>query len=274
MKVKDHFLSGETFEIKEIKPGVLKTMDLPQDLSGYYDSDRYISHHQDSRNLRTFVYRQVQKKNLGYKLKILQRFLPGKSKVLDYGCGAGEFLKFIENIYDAEGYEPSEAARASAKHKLKSATVYPTLPSDTHYDAITLWHVLEHIEDQEDKLGYLYRHLNDEGLLIIAVPNYNSYDAEYYQENWAAYDVPRHIYHFSQKGLRETLPQDKWELLDTLPLYFDAYYISMISEKYKKTPLFWLRGLLMGAISNFKARKTREYSSLIYVFKKKKKSDF
>ena len=136
-------------------------------------------------------------------------------------------------------------------------------------DAITLWHVLEHIENQEDTLNLFYSKLKTNGLLIIAVPNHTSYDAQRYKEYWAAYDVPRHLYHFSKSGMQKLMNNAKWKIKYIKPLLLDSFYISMLSEKYKKSPLFWLKGFIYGAISNFKALKNDEFSSLIYIIEKK-----
>src|SRR5690606_8649038 len=133
----------------------------------------------------------------------------------------------------------------------------------------TLWHVLEHIDNQDDILNLFHNKLKPNGLLIIAVPNHTSYDAKRYKEFWAAYDVPRHIYHFSKNGMGILMNNEKWNLKYTRPLLLDSFYISILSEKYKKSPIFWLKGFIFGAISNFKAVKTGEFSSLIYVTGKK-----
>ena len=137
-----------------------------------------------------------------------------------------------------------------------------------------MWHVLEHIPNQDEILNLIAQKLKPNGLLVIAVPNHTSYDAKKYGEYWAAYDVPRHIYHFSKSGMERLMKNKKWNLKYTRPLLFDAFYISMLSEKYKKNPIFWLSGFIYGAISNFKAIKTGEFSSLIYVIRKNEKIDF
>lgn len=135
-------------------------------------------------------------------------------------------------------------------------------------DVITLWHVFEHIENQEEILSQFYQKLKANGKLIIAVPNHTSYDGQKYKEFWAAYDVPRHIYHFSKKGMLQLMNNENWKVEKIAPLLLDSFYISMLSEKYKKNPLFWLFGGIHGAISNFKALKTGEFSSLIYIIGK------
>lgn len=272
MQVKDHFLSKETFKLVETDiPGILKTTPIPSELARYYESKEYISHHQDSGSLKEKVYKYLQKINLNFKRNILAKELPLNANVLDYGCGAGEFLKFIEADFTTFGFEPSAAAREMAKLKFTKTKVISDLAlvPDHSLDAITLWHVLEHIENQDDILDAFYNKLKTNGLLVIAVPNYTSYDAIKYKEFWAAYDVPRHIYHFSKAGMGILMNNENWNLKYTRPLLLDAFYISMLSEKYKKSPVFWLKGFIFGAISNFKAVKSGEFSSVIYVVQKR-----
>ncbi len=272
MKVKDYFLSKQIFELKETEiPGVLKTSPIPEDLDKYYESPDYISHNQDQGGLKEKLYKQFQKLNLNFKRNLLAKELPKRANVLDYGCGAGEFLKFIEDDFTTFGYEPSVIARNYAEKKLSRTKLISDLNEieDNYLDAITLWHVFEHIEDQDVKLESFYNKLKHNGLLIIAVPNHSSYDAQKYKQFWAAYDVPRHIFHFSKSGMEKMMNNNKWIIKYTRPLLFDAFYISMLSEKYKKSPLFWLKGFIFGAISNFKASKSGEFSSVIYVIQKK-----
>lgn len=271
MKIKDHFLTGEIFELKDDKiEGIKKTFPIPENLDRYYNSEDYISHHQDSNNLRTKIYKIFQHFNLNYKYNIVAKNTYKDAAILDYGCGAGDFLKVLENDFVTFGYEPNDSAlQAAALKNNKTAFVDDISKIENNtLQAITLWHVLEHIENLQDTIKIFHNKLTDNGLLIIAVPNHLSYDAKKYKENWAAYDVPRHIWHFSQIGISNLL-KENWILQETKPLILDAYYISLISEKYKKNPLFWLSGLFYGTISNLKSLKSGEFSSLIYIFRKK-----
>lgn len=273
MKIKDHFLSQETFEIKETEiTGVFKTTPLPSNISKYYESENYISHHQDSGSLKENIYKFLQSFNLKYKKTILLDRIKKGSKVLDYGCGAGEFVKFIENDFETFGYEPNFEAKKAAINKTKKSKIISDLSSieNQSLDAITLWHVFEHIENQSEILVQFYSKLKPKGLLIIAVPNPTSYDAKHYKEFWAAYDVPRHVYHFSKNGMQNLISQNPdWNLRKIKPLLLDSYYIAMLSEKYKKSSLFWLKAIFHGTISNVKAILNNEYSSLIYIIEKK-----
>lgn len=298
MKIKDHFLTQEEFELQETNiPGVLKTYPIPENLGKYYESKDYISHHQDSGSLKEQLYKLLQKFNLKYKKSIVQKAFPlspkgGKNAkehhidennnnippsgdggtqklVLDYGCGAGEFVKFISEDFKTFGFEPNENARKFAQQKSPKTTFLssPTLSEieDGSLDLITLWHVFEHIENQSEMLSVFHRKLKPNGKLIIAVPNHTSYDGQKYKAFWAAYDVPRHIFHFSREGMLRLMNNKDWQVENIAPLLLDSYYISILSEKYKKNPLFWLFGGVHGAISNFKALKTGEFSSLIYI---------
>ena len=272
MIVKDHFLSGEEFSLEETEhQGILKTSPLPSNLSKYYESKNYISHHQDEGTLRERIYKIAQNFNLNYKRHIVARQLQKGAKLLDYGCGAGDFLKFIKEDFSVLGYEPNDSAREIAASKIGEDKIISQLEEieDHSLVCITLWHVLEHIENQEDTLKLFHKKLKNNGLLVIAVPNHTSFDAQFYKANWAAYDVPRHVYHFSKAGMQKYFNNTYWKLEKIKPLLLDSYYISIMSEKYKKNPLFWLKGSIVGAISNFKALKTDEFSSLIYLIRKK-----
>lgn len=272
MKVKDHFLTQEEFEIKETTiAGIYKTSPIPENLSKYYDSKDYISHHQDSGSLKEKLYKFLQNFNLNYKRKILVDFVGLNKKILDYGCGAGEFVKYIEKDFVTFGFEPSESAKQYAINKVQQTTIINNLDfiNDGTLDAITLWHVFEHVENQDEMLNKFHSKLKENGVLIIAVPNPTSYDALKYKEFWAAYDVPRHIYHFSKSGMEKLMNNENWKIKKIKPLLLDSFYISMLSEKYQKSAIFWVKGMIFGLISNIKASKTGEYSSLIYIIEKK-----
>lgn len=272
MNLKDNFLTKEQFTLQNTNiDGILKTYPIPSNLSPYYESENYISHHQDKPDLKQKVYKFFQKFNLNYKRNILNSEVGVGTKVLDYGCGAGEFVHFIEKEFTTFGYEPSEQARNFAKQKTQKTTFINTLDEieNASLDAITLWHVFEHIEERDQYLKIFHQKLKKKGILIIAVPNHTSYDAKKYQSFWAAYDVPRHIWHYSKNGMQKLMNTENWKIIKIKPLLLDSFYISILSEKYKKSPLFLIKGFIFGAISNFKALKTDEFSSLIYIIEKK-----
>ncbi len=272
MKIQDHFLTKETFELKETAiPGILKTTPLPSNLSRYYESDQYISHHQDQQSLKEKLYKFLQKFNLNFKRNTIASEAGINISLLDYGCGAGSFLEFMEPEYTTFGFELDQDALQIAKSKAKKTTFINSIDAieDGSLDLITLWHVLEHIENRDEIISKFHAKLKQHGLLIIAVPNHTSYDAQKYKNYWAAYDVPRHIWHFSKKGMQTYFSTPNWNLRKIKPLLLDSFYIGMLSEKYKKSPLFWLKGFIYGGISNFKALKTGEFSSLVYIVEKK-----
>ena len=272
MKIKDHFLTQEIFTIAETSTkGVFRTQNLPANLDPYYESTEYISHHQDSGSLKEKLYKFLQGFNLKYKRNILKEELNFGNSILDYGCGAAEFLKYIEKDFMTFGLEPNEIARNYASQKLSKTKIISEISEieNNSLDAITLWHVFEHIDNQEEMITLFHNKLKVNGLLIIAVPNPTSYDAKRYKEFWAAYDVPRHIYHFTKKGMENLMNNKNWKIKKIKPLLLDSFYISMLSEKYHKSSLYWFKGLVFGAISNFKALKTGEFSSLIYLIEKK-----
>ena len=272
MIIKDHFLSKEDFELQETSiQGIYKTHPIPEKLDRYYESTDYISHYQDEKGLKYKLYKFLQGFNLNFKRNILAKEIHMNAKILDYGFGAGEFLKYIEDDFTTFGFEPNKSAGEFAAKKLSKTQIIDDLNTieNESLHAITLWHVLEHIENQEDILNLFHSKLITNGLLVIAVPNHTSYDAKRYREFWAAYDVPRHIYHFSKSGMQKLMNNERWKIKYIKPLLLDSFYISMLSEKYKKSSLFWLKGFIFGAISNFKALKNDEFSSLIYVIEKK-----
>ncbi|WP_128330203.1 class I SAM-dependent methyltransferase [Apibacter sp. HY039] len=268
MKVKDHFLTKEIFEINKSDKykGVLQTKNIPDNLDKYYDSDDYLSHSKKN-NLKSKIYQFIQKLNENYKLKIISKY-KSEGKILDYGCGDGSFLNFIKkNNFRVEGYEPNIKAKLNAEVKIGKQHIFDNIDSinSNSYDIITLWHVLEHIPNPEEIILKLKSKLNKEGILIIAVPNFESYDAKFYKENWAAWDVPRHLFHYGKKGAINFFTQNGLNVLHTYPLPFDSFYISLISENYAHNPLGILRFPFIGTISNLKGMKDGNYSSVIYI---------
>jgi Uncharacterized protein conserved in bacteria len=175
-------------------------------------------------------------------------------------------------ILKLSGLNQITGARKAAQNKISKAKIIEDIHTieDRSLDAITLWHVFEHIENQNEMLNIFHQKLKEKGLLIIAVPNPTSYDAKHYKEYWAAYDVPRHIYHFSKNGMENLISgKSDWKMRKIKPLILDSYYISMLSEKYKKSPIFWLKAMIYGTISNVKAFFSNEFSSLIYIIEKR-----
>jgi 2-polyprenyl-3-methyl-5-hydroxy-6-metoxy-1,4-benzoquinol methylase len=195
-------------------------------------------------------------------------------KLLDVGCGTGNFLEHMKNHgWQTTGIEPSESAAAKSREK-KIGVIHKSIYElgEQKFDVITLWHVLEHLHEPQQKLETLKNHLTENGTIIIAVPNRESYDAKHYKNHWAAFDVPRHLWHFSQQNMRSILNQTGLRLTNTLPMVLDSFYVSLLSESYRNPKRNKISNIIaaffMGFSSNLKARKTKNYSSLIYIAKK------
>ena len=275
LSLKDYFLTQEPFEIMVCEEcGLLYTTPKPSDekLGDYYKSDDYYSHQENKKGFIPRVYETVKSVNLKHKIAIAtQGKEPGR--LLDIGCGVGDFLHFAEqNGWQCTGAEPSEDASSIAKKRIKAEIMLPKdlekLP-DESFDVITMWHVLEHVSDLQWQVNQLNRLLKKGGRLVIALPNFRSYDAQYYKDKWAAYDVPRHLNHFSQDSIAKIFNINGLVNKPTQKLVWDAFYISFMSEKYRQKRLPLLRGIYRGMISNLKARKSGEWSSLVYVFEKR-----
>ena len=274
LTVKDYSVSGEEFQlIYNDDLEILETSPQPSlgKLPEYYKSDDYISHTDNKRNLFEKIYHFVKFISLKRKLKIINSFSSTTKNLLDFGCGTGDFLRIAQqNNWEVLGIEPNVKARALANEKTNNV-VFETDEliklKPNSFDVITLWHVLEHIPNYQEQFLILKNLLKPNGSLIIAVPNYKSYDAKYYQNFWAAYDVPRHLWHFSKNSIYNLAQRNKMKVIKILPLKFDAYYVSLLSEKYKTGKMNILKSLMVALRSNIKATGTKEYSSLIYILK-------
>lgn len=276
MVVKDNSVSKESFVIVQCENcGFKFTNPRPdeENIGKYYESEDYVSHSNKSTNLTNTAYKLVRNYTIKQKVDLINR-LSEKGKILDYGCGTGNFLEACQkNGWLVNGFEPNKLAREQAQQLLDiditsdSATLNQ-LP-DHNFEIITMWHVLEHVHTLNTTFKNLIQLLKPEGKIIIAVPNADSHDAALYKENWAAYDVPRHLYHFTQATMKRFLKKHKVELLEIIPMKFDAYYVSLLSEKYKNGNSELLKSFLNGYKSNaYASKNANDYSSLIYVGKK------
>ena len=277
IKVTDHSVSKEKFElIENLEFGMLVTTPQPHtsDLAKYYETEEYISHTDTKRNLFEKVYHLVRTYAIKKKVALLNKE-QSKGSLLDIGCGTGDFLAAAKNNgWNVTGIEPNDKARDIANSKTDNSVFnilkLETLPSES-FDVISLWHVFEHLPELENHIKVFKKLLKPNGSLIIAVPNHNSFDATYYKEFWAAYDVPRHLWHFSQNSIKNLFGKFQMTLIKTLPMKFDAFYVSLLSEKYKTGKQNPFKAFLVGLRSNIKAKQSSEYSSLIYVLKNVKK---
>ncbi|WP_370520225.1 class I SAM-dependent methyltransferase [Flavobacterium sp. xlx-214] len=271
--IKDYSISKEEFELKyNNEYQMYETHFINWDtLDTYYKSDDYISHTDGKRNLFEKVYQIVKDITIKQKWKLIKKFHDKPIvDVLDIGCGTGDFLKYgIEKLsLDGVGVEPSEKARTIAQSKKISVAQAIDSLNEKKYDVITLWHVLEHVKDLDEYFTFFKNHLKEDGLLVIAVPNFKSYDAIYYKNYWAAWDVPRHLWHFSKTAIKKLGAKHEFNLIHIEPMYFDSFYISMLSEEYKSGSKNPLKAFYIGWKSNFKAKRSKEYSSHIYILKK------
>ncbi|MTI41041.1 class I SAM-dependent methyltransferase [Fulvivirga lutimaris] len=275
IKCKDFTVTQEEFEIVMCDNcTLLFTNPRPtaKHLGRYYESEEYISHTNTATNIIGIIYKAVRSIALKSKVKLINK-ASTKGTLLDYGCGTGHFLTQANKAgWQITGIEPSESARANLDENIKS-NVYTDinqLKKDVKYNVITLWHVLEHISDLKHTLNLLVAKLADNGKLIVAVPNPDSYDAKVYESYWAAYDVPRHLYHFTQKSLAQLLESMSLKIDYTLPMKFDAFYVSLLSEKYKRGRSNYFNSFINGYKSNSYAKANdNNYSSLIYIISKK-----
>ena len=267
MKIKDHFLTGEFFELVknnqydyyETKPE-LKFKQLQK----YYDTESYVSHQEKSNDLKSFIYNLVKKFMIRQKYKWIAKFVDN-GNWLDFGAGTGEFLTYLPNDnWDKVAFEPNLNAIERIKNK-KIEYISDYQYNESYFDVITAFHAIEHVNNIDNWFDFIKRISKKDTIVAVAVPNYKSYDAKYYKKFWAAYDVPRHQYHFSKKSIYKLFIENGFQLVGEKPLTFDAYYISMMSEKYKGQSNL-LNALRIGFLSNQKANKTKEYSSNLFIF--------
>ncbi len=274
LALKDYFLTQEEFKILECNECKLlftSPCPTPDKIGNYYKSEDYLSHNEEKKGLFAKIYNKVKKINIKNKFNITVNGQQSTdNNLLDIGCGVGDFLLYAkEKGCNVTGIEPSEDARKIAEKKLDCKILSPeelqNIP-DNSFDIITMWHVLEHVADLKTEIHHLQRILKKDGRLVLALPNYKSYDAEYYKDKWAAYDVPRHLSHFSQTSIKNIFKETALQLVDIKPLKWDSFYISMLSEQYLNSKSSFIKGTLTGWKSNRKAKKSGEYSSLVYIF--------
>ncbi len=271
---KDHTVSGENFTLVVCSAcGFKFTNPRPEDeiLGRYYKSEDYISHSNTRKGVISKLYHFVRNYTLKRKIVLIDQYV-SRGTILDYGCGTGMFLGACSRAgWKCYGLEPDAGAKSIAlgvqENIYTDKTELQINVPKNGFDAITLWHVLEHVTDLEDTLRFFKSNLAPNGILVIAVPNHKSFDAQKYREFWAAYDVPRHLYHFHKSTLELLLTKFQFKLINTHPMKFDSFYVSMLSEKYKSGSVRYLNAFLAGLTSNLKAASSEEYSSRIYVFK-------
>ena len=274
LSVKDYTVSGETFSILACNNCThLFTQNVSEqdEIGKYYASENYISHSDTQVGLTNKLYHSIRKRTLQGKKKLIENETQKSTgNILDIGCGTGAFLHTMKiSGWKITGLEPDATAREKAT-SLYSIEPQPSqnifsLPSNT-FDAITMWHVLEHVHQLHEYIGQLKNMLTDRGRIFIAVPNYTSYDAQHYGAFWAAYDVPRHLYHFSPVSMKNLVEQHGLCIKTVKPMWFDSFYVSMLSEQYKNGKENLIKAFLIGLVSNIKTLfNSKKCSSLIYI---------
>ncbi|MCB2208644.1 MAG: class I SAM-dependent methyltransferase [Bacteroidetes bacterium] len=272
----DFFLTGESFNIVKCKVcSFVFTNPIPEKnhLTAYYESPDYISHTLKKWDVKSYIYQKIRKINIKNKFKIVSKY-QNNGHILDVGCGTGELLKYFKDKnWETTGIEPAEQARNFAIENYQ-LDIFPENKlqqfGDSKFDVITMWHVLEHVVDLNDRLALLRELLKPGAKMIIAVPNIESYDAAFYGKFWAAFDVPRHLYHFSKQSLTMLIEKHGLQLEAIYPMKFDAYYVSLLSEKYRKSGIAaYPKAIINGYSSNRQASRSGNYSSMIFVVKRK-----
>lgn len=277
-EITDFAVSGEKFIICKCSDcQLLFTNPRPEqsEIGPYYNFPEYYSHDDKAKNITQWIYQKVRNYNISKKVKFIKSF-KNKGKLLDYGCGTGEFLKAAKNQgWKASGIEPNEKARTQANLKLNNKVKgsIEEVEKSKRYDVITLFHVLEHVHDLRKTCKRLITHLNTDGYLIIAVPNYESWDGKKYGKFWAGWDVPRHLYHFNTNAISSFKTEFELELITIKPMKFDSFYVSLVSEGYLNREASLLKkywnAFFTGLKSNRSAAKPGDFSSNIFVFQKK-----
>ena len=271
-EVVDHMVSGETFSVefcRQCNLGI--TNPRPDSIAAYYDSPAYVSHLDQGQGLMGRIYGVARSFASWTKVRLIASATKkAKGSLLDYGCGVGFFASRAERRgWLVQGVELSDSARAKAQEKLKVGIVVSSrdeLP-EAKYDAVTLFHVLEHLDDPAETLQWIRDRLNPGGALIVALPNYASPDARHYGRFWAAWDVPIHYWHFTKESLTELAKRKGLFVEAVHPMRMDAFYVSLLSERYKYGSSNWISAFYQGLRSNILGGQSNA-SSLIYVLRK------
>lgn len=274
LKTKDFFLTQEDFELYKCKNcDYIYTSPVPlgEELGKYYNSAEYYSHSASKKGIINRIYGFLRKINIKNKFSLIHRY-KSKGSILDIGCGTGELLKyFSEHDWVTQGIEPNEEARNFAQKtyqlSVKDEAAINSLKEES-FDVVTMWHVLEHVPDINNRIKQIIQILKPKGTIFIALPNINSPDSIKYGKYWAGLDVPRHLHHFSPISFSALANKHSLKIVEMVPMKMDAYYVSLLSEKYKKNTLPYFSAIYAGLMSNFQARKTNNYSSMIFVLKK------
>ena len=259
MHTKDFFFTQEEFTLSKCKKcDFVFTNPIPNNLGKYYETTDYLSHNTGDNGMMGKLYATLRNINLKRKYKLVSSY-NSRGKILDIGCGTSELLNhFKNNSWLVTGIEPNTTARTFAKKKYNIENWEEDkidILTPNSFDVISMWHVLEHVPDLNNRLSQIAKLLKNDGTIFIALPNLDSPDSIKYKEYWSAIDVPRHLYHFTQQTFEKLISKHNMKLVHAEPMKFDSYYVSLLSEKYKKNKLYLPNAFFSGLISNFKAAK-------------------
>ena len=280
LSANDHLVTGRKFDIlKNPETTILETHPRPtkEELPTYYDSENYTSHNDKSAGIVSFCYRIIKSISTSRKIRIGQNSLSKNTpqnnpRLLDVGCGTGDFLySCLKKGWQINGIENNKNAKNNSRTEVSSFIFddFEFLKSQPErFDIITMWHSLEHIIDLKQTIVDMKKLLTNKGVIVVACPNHKSFDAMFYKESWAAYDLPRHLWHFDKDSISKLFLEHNMQLTKTLPMYWDSFYISILSEKIISKKNKFLKGIIVGLLSNISAMFSKEHSSLIYVFNK------
>ncbi len=280
LKAKDHLLTNEEFDIWKCGAcGFTFTQGIPgpEEIGRYYQSQDYVSHSDSRKGLMNKLYHLGRSYMLKKKLGMVKQASEGK-KLLDIGTGTGYFPGFMKKHgYKVTGVEIDPKAREFAKGEFGISVFSPEdflngkIPG--RFDVITLWHVLEHLDNFDLYIERMLQQLEPGGSLVIALPNCTALDARFYKEYWAGYDVPRHLWHFTPFTLNILAEKHglKVKRMKSLPL--DPFYNSMLSEKYKGNRVFMIFGTAIGKLAYLESLfNLKKSSSLVYFLSRKSDS--
>ncbi|WP_128545374.1 class I SAM-dependent methyltransferase [Larkinella soli] len=269
---KDFLVSEQEFTIQACQKCGFKVTSprpAPQEIGQYYQSEQYISHSDTREGLVSRLYHSVRNITVRQKVSLIGKLVPTPGRLLDIGCGSGYFLQeAAREGWSIHGVEPDQSARRQAEERTKM----PIVPSIDQLeliqpvDVITMWHVLEHVHSLSETLEWMRAHTVQKGYAVIAVPNHLSWDAEQYRQYWAAYDVPRHLYHFTPAHMESLLQRYGYRPAGRRPMWFDAFYVNLLSTKNRDGKPAYLESFWNGFRSNWAAQRNGgNYSSLIYI---------
>lgn len=274
---KDYTVSKQSFEIWHCDNCTARfTQHVPsiEQIGKYYKSANYVSHSDTKQGFVNRLYHAVRNYTLSSKKQLIQKYSSvKKGMLLDVGAGTGVFAKYMQQHgWQVTALEPDETARKNAQKNhgilLRPSDEIFNLATNS-FDVITLWHVLEHVHQLHEYINTFYKLLKQNGTLIIALPNYTSLDAQHYKQYWAAYDVPRHLYHFSPKSMKILTQQHGFKIIAYKPMWFDSFYVSMLSEQYSTGKTNYLKAFYEGISSNAESvQDAKNCSSVMYVVRK------